>query len=850
MVALHKQRGADGDVFKKMRKSPIYFVRIVWKLSPQPVRPEFAPLVKKFIKDGEFEKIKPHYFEKFSKGKHITWQQWLILLAVERSANPTTSGGKKKRVSVASGHGIGKCLAVDTEVLMYDGSIRKVQDVVVGDKLMGDDNNPRNVLSVTDGEEMMYRVKYFDGSYYDVNESHVLSLVASQTHGTQKSGDKTDISVSDYLKKSDRWKRTNIGYKTSVEFPEKKLNIDPYLLGLWLGDGESRGSRIYNVDKEILDYLGKLNIVSDSISKNGCHGILIEGLNTKLRKEGLRNNKHIPGIYLRSSKKQRLELLAGLLDTDGSLEKTKRQFSITQKNERLAGQIKWIAQSVGCHATLNKVKKYCYYKGKKREGDYYIVNISRNTEIIPTKIARKKALKIKNPQRNNLHYGFTIEPLKIDKYYGFEVDGNSRFLLGDFTVTHNSCSMAWVLLWFLFCHKDAQVSCTANTAPQIYDVLWKEASKWITKMPEAIKSKYEWQSTYIRMHDYKDSEKVWFARARTASKENPEALAGMHGDNQLVLVDEASGVPDAIFDTMEGALTDKRPLVVMISNPTRTLGYFYDSHHRYSSSWYNMQFSSNDSPVVSQEYVEKIMEKSGSDGDEYRIRVLGQFPREDAVDDKGYVPLFVREDFKQAEEVKMVGKVRLGVDPAGEGSNKTAWVIRDDFKAKVVALESVSSIKKIAQKTLMIMDMYGIEEKDVTVDNFGIGANVAQQIALSGVKVNAINVGDKPNDKERYQNLKAELFFTLKEWIRNGGEIAGSLSEWEREFLNIKYTRSLGEAKIKIKPKKEMVKEGIPSPDRMDALMMSFYGESRKSSRVFFPRKQVVSNVSYKRKYF
>jgi hypothetical protein len=413
-----------------------------------------------------------------------------------------------------------------------------------------------------------------------------------------------------------------------------------------------------------------------------------------------------------------------------------------------------------------------------------------------------------------------------------------------------TCAMAWILLWFLFCHKDAQVSCTANTAPQIYDVLWKEAAKWINKLPSGVKEKFEWQSSYIRIHDYPDSYKIWFARARTASKENPEALAGMHGPHQLALIDEASGVPDQIFSTMEGSLTDRRPLVVMISNPTRTQGYFYDSHHKDKASWERMSFNGEESPIVNKEYVDRMAAK-GKDSDEYRIRVLGEFPREDAIDDKGYVPLFVRDDFRETEDKKTSGTLRLGVDPAGEGSNKTAFVLRDDFKAITLGLESISSEKKIAQKTLMYMEMYDISQDKVTIDNFGIGANVAQHIALSRVKVNAINVGEAPNDKERYQNLKAELFFTLKEWVRNGGEFYGSIKDWEEEFLNIKYTRSLGEGKIKIKPKKEMIKEGLKSPDKMDALMLTFYKETPKSSRIRLgPKKQYIPKISYKRKYF
>ena len=115
-----------------------------------------------------------------------------------------------------------------------------------------------------------------------------------------------------------------------------------------------------------------------------------------------------------------------------------------------------------------------------------------------------------------------------------------------------STTLSWLLLWFLFCFKDAQIPCTAPTSDQLNDILWKEVQIWMNRMPKEIAELYDWSNDYIRMLE---SPKTWFARARTARKESPEALAGIHADHVLYLVDEASGVPDEIFNTGEGALT-------------------------------------------------------------------------------------------------------------------------------------------------------------------------------------------------------------------------------------------------------------------------------------------------------
>ena len=124
-----------------------------------------------------------------------------------------------------------------------------------------------------------------------------------------------------------------------------------------------------------------------------------------------------------------------------------------------------------------------------------------------------------------------------------------------------SATISWLMLWYLFCFKDCQIACTAPSAEQMNDVLWKEAMKWIQLMPDVVKKKYEWTGSHIRIDE---SPETWFARAKTARKEAPEALAGVHGEHVMLLVDEASGVPEEIYNTAEGSLTEKNTLVIII----------------------------------------------------------------------------------------------------------------------------------------------------------------------------------------------------------------------------------------------------------------------------------------------
>lgn len=392
--------------------------------------------------------------------------------------------------------------------------------------------------------------------------------------------------------------------------------------------------------------------------------------------------------------------------------------------------------------------------------------------------------------------------------------------------TGKSCSIAWLLLWFLFCHKDAQIPCTAPTSNQMHDILWKELAIWLKKMPLPVQEKYEWTAEYLKITE---SPETWFARARTASKENSEALAGVHGEHVMVLVDEASGVYDEIFNTAEGSMTGPNVLVILISNGTRLVGYFFDTHHKDSHKWQNLNFDSRKSPIVNWSFVEQIIDRNGQDSDEFSIRVAGGFGREEGVDDQGYVPLLVEADLRGATDTALKGRVKLGVDPAGDGGDAMAQVARDPFIAKITACEKVNTPKSIAKIAVTTIKAHDIDGDDVAVDNFGIGANVPQEIALAEtgkqIRVNGINVGDDAEDGERYFNRRAELAWLMREWIKAGGELV-DLDKWKEELLSLRFRRTAGKtSKIQLMDKKTMRKLKLnhgKSPNKADALMLTF----------------------------
>lgn len=391
--------------------------------------------------------------------------------------------------------GHGKCLSKDTPIIMYDGTTKMVQDIKQMEQIMGDDSTPRTVLSTCHGKETMYRIKQSYGDDYTVNESHIISLKLSKNprirdrpsknsfqviwFTKEKSNSKTfsyssgstiqkdkdtvyqeasefletlppkgsviDINVLEYLKRPKSWKSAYKGFKVGVDFPEQNIELDPYILGVWLGDGDSSGPNITSVDMEIIEYFKEyfsdLCLKKDgdiryrfTSGKQGGHSDKNRFVNS-LKKYNLLNNKHIPYDYKINSESTRLSLLAGLIDSDGYM--YDNCYEITQKNKELADDILFLTRSLGFRSNMKECQKSCMYKGEKREGTYYRIIFSGDTDKVPVLLSRKTAIprkQIKDP----LVYGIKIEKLEIDDYYGFEIDGNHRFLLGDFTVTHNT----------------------------------------------------------------------------------------------------------------------------------------------------------------------------------------------------------------------------------------------------------------------------------------------------------------------------------------------------------------------------------------------------------------------------
>lgn len=351
------------------------------------------------------------------------------------------------------------CLGKDVKVLMFDGSTKLSQEICAGDVLMGPDSCPRNVLKIDSGISNLYEVSPKKGEKWICNDEHIFTVHdqyitrSMRLYNSEKTSDIVDKHIKEILK----FQKNNgeIGHlklvRTGVEFKEKDLPIDPYLLGLWLAEGtKHKGNPYFSIckqDSDIIDYLlsyplpkgieckikdDSENCVQVRFVGDGSKNIFREEFKKCIDELG---NVFIPQDYLINSMKNRLRLLAGLIDGDGYKKSDGCCFSISTKWESLGEGIVYLVRSLGLYSSYKW--KRSTIKSRNFEAYYFRIGISGHTEIIPNVLSRKRASKRKQI-KDMLHTGFSLKPIGKGAWFGFTVDGDNRYLLGDFTITHNS----------------------------------------------------------------------------------------------------------------------------------------------------------------------------------------------------------------------------------------------------------------------------------------------------------------------------------------------------------------------------------------------------------------------------
>jgi hypothetical protein len=375
-----------------------------------------------------------------------------------------TKKRKARRTIFLCGRQIGKLLDLDTKIVTPSGWTT-VGEIKIGETIISEDGTPTKVigLSPITYDKKCYKITFDDGSVVTACSEHLWKVSCPQSgrHGKPRIVTTEEWMKLQPKKKKDR--RFSIPATLPLELPEQQLPINPYVLGYWLSDGDSSGGRItcgQSDLNECLNQLQKRGVTTGPVSKdNKSHSryFSIKGLTSLLSSNDLKNNKHIPLQYLRSSYTQRLELLRGLMDTDGSVRKT-GGCEITQKRKDLAQQIQELLSTLGIKSRLNL--KTVKPRAGNSGGDYWTVGFATQLSVfsMPRKSERHAQATSGNP-KNTRHYAVSFEEVPSRPMRCIKVDHpSSMFLCGDSMIpTHNTASEAGSMMMDLNLRKNFRI---------------------------------------------------------------------------------------------------------------------------------------------------------------------------------------------------------------------------------------------------------------------------------------------------------------------------------------------------------------------------------------------------------
>ena len=379
-----------------------------------------------------------------------------------------------------------------------------------------------------------------------------------------------------------------------------------------------------------------------------------------------------------------------------------------------------------------------------------------------------------------------------------------------------STAASWAMLHYFLTRYPVKVVVTAPTSAQLFDAMFAELKRWVNELPDILKTLIEVKSDRIEL---KAAPSEAFISARTSRAETPEALQGIHADNVLLVADEASGIPESVFEAASGSMSGHSATTLLLGNPTRNTGLFYDTHNRLKGEWKTFHVSCVDSPRVSEAFVNEMKLRYGEDSPAYHVRVLGNFPprEEDTVIPVELIDSAMNREIKIDENATAV----WGLDVARMGSDASALA-----KRRGPVIDEVQTWKglDLMQLTGAVVAEYEAlppsrQPVEILVDSIGLGAGVLDRLRELGLPARGINVAESPAMKGTYANLRAELWFKCKAWLANRDVKIPKDEQLFAELAAPRYTFT-SSGKMQVESKEAMKKRGLGSPDKADAVCL------------------------------
>lgn len=381
-----------------------------------------------------------------------------------------------------------------------------------------------------------------------------------------------------------------------------------------------------------------------------------------------------------------------------------------------------------------------------------------------------------------------------------------------------STACSWALIWHATTRYPQKAVVTAPTAAQLFDALYAELKAWVNKLPPVLRDSFDVFSDRIALKGAPESS---FISVRTSSSERPEALAGVHSEHVLLVVDEASAVPEPVFEAAAGSMSGHSATTILISNPTRNSGLFYKTHHDLAADWHRMHVSCRDNPLVSPDFIAQIAATYGESSNAFRIRVLGEFA---LADDDTLIPADLVDAAQERDvTVSPTEPLVYGLDVARFGTDRTALCKR---KGNVVLeirhwggldlMQTVGAVLNEAKKDA---------PEEICVDTIGLGSGVADRLREMGLNVRDVNVAESSAMNPNANRLRDELWLSVKDWLGTRAVRIPRDEVLRQELVAPRYTFT-STGKVVVESKDGMKKRGMRSPDLADALCLTFAGQA------------------------
>ncbi len=746
-----------------------------------------------------------------------------------------------KYTSVYAGHNVGKGID-SSEVVPTPSGFRRVADLAVGDKVFDENGLECSITFATPEQHFdCFRISFDDGTEVVVDEHHLWYVEdpaarrAYWRRGIERPGRVLSTrQLFDTNAPPNRGKyRYSVPVARELDLPPRDYRVPPYVLGVWLGDGSAASGIVANEDPEVWEGITEEGYdLGEGIGHLGlCRTVY--GMITELREIGVLHNKHIPEEYFWGSREQRIALLQGLMDTDGSVDK-RGMVSFCNTNPDLAEGVWRLVTSLGVKIHRPRRNESRLYGVRKKDRYRLAWNCPFPCFTIKRKLDRQR---LEAPKRSRQRMITSIVPTPTVPTRCFKVDSpNSMFLVTDACIpTHNTYVLADICWWFSSCFEDSIVLTTASTMDQVKDVLWRTMRLAHAKAKIPLGG-YLWP----KAPKFQSAD----AFMKGFSYDRPDSVHGFHSSNILIVFDEAQAIQDIkAWEAFSSMMTSAGARWIAIGNPIYAFGPFAQTLQ--DPRWNSIHISCLDHPnvksgreiipgAVTREAIDMIRDHplKGEGTLHWRTRIEGQFP------ELGSDNLIPRKIVDQCmnlppERTLLQGRY-IGIDPAEHGTDRTVIAVMIDGRIEEMMAYNGVPCAQTAKNAMLAATRWDVPFGHINFDCIGpIGAELKRQFQLMGVPAHAVHVGREPagdwrcifgdtDPKLQFFNRRAELHWALRR-----------LFELQRICIPPQYAETFkfeacqicygfwddGRLYIESKDKKYRPRTGM-SPDHSDAVIL------------------------------